>query len=193
VTDLADRSLAELSGVLAAATPSPGGGCAAAWSCALAAALVEMAAGTAMQRGAEDAEGARRILARATELRARALRLGEDDAAAYVPVLAALRLDAGPAREHAVTEALDRAAGPPLAIADAAAEAAELGAEAGRVAPESLAGDLTASVLLAEAACRAAVRLVELNLAGVPGDARLAAGAGLAVRAGRARRAVEGR
>jgi methenyltetrahydrofolate cyclohydrolase len=193
VTDLADRSLADLTDALAAATPSPGGGCAAAWSCALAAALVEMTAGTALRRGGGDPGAVARILARANELRVRAFVLGEHDAAAYAPVLAALRLDAGSEREQALAEALDRAAGPPLAIAEAAAEVAELGAEAGRIGPESLEGDVTAGVLLAEGACRAAARLVELNLVGLPDDARLAAAAGLVARARRAREGVEGR
>jgi methenyltetrahydrofolate cyclohydrolase len=191
VTRLADRSLADVAGALAAATPSPGGGCAAAWSCALAAALVEMGAGTAARRGGAQAEEAGRVRGRAGELRTRSLLLADEDAAAYAPVLAALRLDAGPGREHALGTALDAAAGPPLAIAEAAAEAAELAAQAIELAPAGLEGDLVTAALLAEAACRAAVRLVELNLSSRPGDARLAATAELAARAGRARAAVE--
>ncbi|MBA2636837.1 MAG: cyclodeaminase/cyclohydrolase family protein, partial [Solirubrobacterales bacterium] len=40
MTALVDRPLSELLDALAARTPAPGGGCAAAWGCAIAAGLV---------------------------------------------------------------------------------------------------------------------------------------------------------
>src|SRR5204862_5306052 len=72
----------ELLDRLAARTPAPGGGAAAAWACALAAGLAEMAASFA-----EDTDAA----ARARELRAEVLTLAQRDGEAYAAALAARR------------------------------------------------------------------------------------------------------
>ena len=171
---LADSSLAALLADVAAATPAPGGGSSAAVACALAAALVEMSAG---------APGGR-----AAELRARALELAQADLGSYAPVLAALRLPADdPERPERLRAALSEASETPLAVAQAGCEVAELAAELARGGRRSLEGDATAGALLAEAATRAAVRLVELNLAGEPGDERLRIAADCAARAWAAR------
>ena len=151
---------------LAARTPAPGGGTAAAWGCALGAALAAMAARFAGRE--EDAD-------RADALQARALELGHADRESYAPVLAAQRRPVDdPERDAAVAAALGAAAEVPLAIAEAAAEVAVLArrlAEGGRPA---LRGDALAGADLAAGACRAAARLVEIDLAGAPGDPRLA-------------------
>jgi formiminotetrahydrofolate cyclodeaminase len=151
---------------LAARTPAPGGGTGAAWGCALGAALAAMAARFAGRE--EDA-------ARAEALRERALALGEADQTSWGPVLEAQRRPADdPDREAAVAAALAGAAETPLAIAETAAEVAALArslADAGRPA---LRGDALAGADLAAGACRAAARLVELDLVGAPGDPRLA-------------------
>ena len=156
----------ELLDELAAATPAPGGGSAAAWAAALAAALVEMAAGFA-----EDEDSR----ARAHELRERALALAEEERGTYARVLDARRRG----DERAAAEALSGAADPPLAIARVAAEVAELGASVARAGKEALKGDALTGVELAEAACRAAARLVEINLSDTPDDPRLAEAAEL--------------
>ena len=142
-------------------TPAPGGGAAAAAACALGAALAQMAA-----RFADRDDDA----ARAAALRAAALRLGEEDLTAYAPVLEAARAG-DPER---LAEAKSEAAETPLAIAEAAAAVAELSralAESGR---PSLRGDALAGADVAAAAARAAGRLVEINLADAPDDARVA-------------------
>jgi formiminotetrahydrofolate cyclodeaminase len=165
---LAELSLAELLAEFAARTPAPGGGSAAAVACSLAAALVEMAAGFD-PAGDPDQTGAR-----AAELRAYALELAERDRHSYEPVLEALALpreDAERARVLAAARA--GASDAPLAIAGVGAELASLAAEAAAGGSPHLHGDAVAAVLLAEGACRAAVRLVELNLAGAPKDSRL--------------------
>jgi formiminotetrahydrofolate cyclodeaminase len=90
----ADRPLAQLLEDVAAATPAPGGGSAAAWTAALAAALVEMSARLTLSR-AELAERHPRmteLCERAHELRVVALELGERELTSYAPVLEALRL-----------------------------------------------------------------------------------------------------
>jgi formiminotetrahydrofolate cyclodeaminase len=157
--------LADLLEAVAARTPAPGGGAAAGVACALAAALAAMGARFA-ERDA-DAE-------RADALRERALALAEGDAAAFAPVLAALKLPReDPRRPERLRAAQGAAAEVPLAIAEAAAEVAEL---ARRVAAEGrpwLTGDALTGADLAGAAARAAARLVTIDLEGAPDDPRL--------------------
>jgi formiminotetrahydrofolate cyclodeaminase len=138
---------------LAARTPAPGGGAAAAWACALAAGLVEMAASFA-----EDADTA----ARARELRTDVLALADRDGEAYAAALAARRRQ--PRDDVEVAAAMAGAAEPPLLIAEAAAEAAELAAAIAVAGKPALQGDAMTGALLAEAATRAAARLAEMDL-----------------------------
>jgi formiminotetrahydrofolate cyclodeaminase len=142
-------SFADLLEGLAARTPAPGGGAAAAWACALAAGLVEMAASFA-----EDADAA----GRARELRAELLMLAERDGEAYGAAMAARR-EGGDA-----AAAMAAAAEPPLQIAEVAAEVAELAATMAVTGKSSLVGDALTGALLAEAAARAAARLAEMDL-----------------------------
>jgi formiminotetrahydrofolate cyclodeaminase len=165
--------LEALLGRLAARTPAPGGGAAAAWACALAAALGEMAAGYADDAGA---------LARARALRDRVLGLAQRDGEAYAAYLAARR-----ARDPAAPQALAAAAEPPLAIAEAAAEAAELAAELAVGGRPSVAGDAVTAAVLAEAAAAAAGRLAELDLAPASGGPRAERARAAAARAAAAR------
>ena len=181
MSPLADRPLAELLDSVAAPRPAPGGGCAAAWTCGLAAGLVEMAATIGRET---DPELMQTTMERAAELRAAALVLAERDAEAYGAVLAARRRRAG------AGAALAAAADPPLAVAEAAAEVAALAAEVARHGKHELRGDVIAGAVLAEAATAAAAALVEINLAARPADARLPAARGHARRAAAARAAA---
>jgi methenyltetrahydrofolate cyclohydrolase len=174
---LADQPLATLLAQIAAATPAPGGGSTAAVACALAAALVEMSAGPPHERAAT--------------LQARALELAEEDLSSYARVLDADRLPAeDPTRLERVRAALSAASDTPLAIAAVGCEVAELGAEVARGARVHVEGDAAAAALLAEAATRAAARLVELNLAAMPDDVRLRTAGEYAARAWAARTEV---
>lgn len=174
---LADQPLATLLAQIAAATPAPGGGSTAAVACALAAALVEMSAGPPHERAAK--------------LQARALELAEEDLSSYARVLDAERLPAeDPTRLERVRAALSAASDTPLAIAAVGCEVAELGAEVARGARVHVEGDAAAAALLAEAATRAAARLVELNLAAMPDDVRLRTAGEYAARAWAARAEV---
>jgi methenyltetrahydrofolate cyclohydrolase len=189
----ADRSVAEVLDRIAAREPAPGGGSAAAWTAATAGALVQMTA--AFARGGAGAQKDRTVAVadRAAELRAHELELAEQDERSYAPVLEALRLGASDAtRDARLAAALSAAAEVPLAVAAGAAELAELAAAVARDGSPHLVGDATAAALLAEAATRAAVRLVELNLAHAPEDGRLRAAGELVARAGAARAAVLG-
>lgn len=169
-------SLETFLAAVAERTPAPGGGAAAAAGCALGAALAEMAARFA---GRDD------DAARAAELCAQALRLGEADLTAYAPVLEAQRLAADdPGRPARLAAAKAAAADVPLAIAETAASAAELSRALARAGKPSLAGDALAGADLAAGACRAAARLVEINLAGARDDARVARARAAVARAG---------
>jgi formiminotetrahydrofolate cyclodeaminase len=165
----ADQSLHDVLDAVAAQRPAPGGGSSAAWAGALGAGLVEMAASFTLARpkyaGVHHRMGD--VRREAKTLRRRLLELAEADAEAYEPVLAALRLPARhPLRDRRLEEAQSTAAEVPLEAAEASAVVAELAAEAARVGNEHLTGDAVTGALLAEAGCRAAARLVEINLAG---------------------------
>jgi formiminotetrahydrofolate cyclodeaminase len=190
---LADRSLGQLLEQVAAESPSPGGGSSCALACAMAAGLAEMAAAFTLARGeyADRHERMTDLRARAGALRARALELAEQELHVYEAVLGVLREPADePGRADRLDAALSDAADSPLAVARTAAEVATLAAEAARTGNRHLRGDAVAGALLAEAACAAAARLAELNLAGRPRDPRRAEVAQLPARALEARLAA---
>lgn len=152
MTDLSKQPLEEFLSAVAASTPAPGGGSSAAVAAALAAALVEMAAGLGSADEAAERAGA---------LRARALRLAEEELSSYAPVLEARD-------DHERELALAAASQPPAHIAETAAEVAELGAEIASSASEAVRGDALTGVMVAEAAASAAFRLVEINVGSGP-------------------------
>jgi formiminotetrahydrofolate cyclodeaminase len=177
---LADRSVRELLDAVGARTPAPGGGSAAALSGALAAGLVEMSARFAVERSD--------VADEAAELREQLVELGERELHAYLPVLDALGLEAGdPERAGRLRAALSDAADSPLAIARAAQSVAALGAEMAATGNAHLTGDAITGAVLAEAACVAAARLTQINLARVPSDPRLDEAAELTRQASAAR------
>ncbi len=166
---------------------------------ALAAALVEMAARFTLAREASGDVHLRTalVLERARELLDRLLALGEIELHAYEPVLDALRLPReDPDRPGRVAAARSAAAQPPFEIVAATAEIAGLAAELAQIGNPNLEGDALTACALAEAACSAAARLVEINLAegdGAPrpegpGDPRMGEVRELARRALAARR-----
>jgi methenyltetrahydrofolate cyclohydrolase len=188
--EFADQTLRDLLDAVAAQQPAPGGGCTAAWSGALGAGLVEMAANFTLAR--PKYAGVHRRMAdlrkEAKGLRRELVALGQRDAeGGYEPVLAALRLpEKHPERERRLEDARSDAAEAPLAIAEVAATIAELAAETARTGSTQLQGDAVTGALLAEAATQAATRLVEINLVG-RADERLGRAAEAARRAGAAR------
>ena len=151
---------------VASSEPLPGAGPASAWTCALAAALVEMVCAVMERSEGEDgARGARAQRARA--IRHEALALAQADMEAYGLVLAAR--GGGAQRLH---EALAAAADPPLAIAAAAAETTALAADAHADARGGVRGEAASAALIAEGAARAAAAIVTFNLAGDRDDPR---------------------
>ena len=159
MTELSKQTLEAFLDSVAASTPAPGGGSSAAVAAALAAALVEMAAGLAS--GQPGGGPPSRAADQASTLRARALRLAQEELTSYAPVLEARD-------EHERELALAAACEPPAQIAETAAEVAELGVEVAESASEAVRGDALTGVLIAEAAASAAFRLVEINVGAGP-------------------------
>jgi methenyltetrahydrofolate cyclohydrolase len=152
--------------LLAARVPAPGGGAAAAVTCALAAGLAAMAArfSDAQLPGAAD------VSYQADQLRQRAAGLADQDAAAYGAVLDAYRLprDAGGdggERRRRIEAALRGAAEVPLEIAEIAAQVAGLAADVAARGNPNLRGDTVTAAHLAEASARSAAALVDINVA----------------------------
>ena len=143
---------------LAARTPAPGGGAAAAMTCAMAAGLVEMATSFTSAKGLE------RVHERATALRHRVARLAYADGEAYGVVLEALHLPPSPDRQRRLDEAVAGAIACPMEMLRIASEVATLAADIAETGHRNLEGDALAGALLAEAAARSAATLTQLNV-----------------------------
>jgi len=150
VTDFLD-SLAER-------TPAPGGGAAAAVTCAMAAALVEMATSFGSARGLE------RVHRRAGELRREVQLLAHADGEAYGVVIEALRMPPGNERHQSLDAAVGGAIACPIKILEIASEVATLAADVAETGNRNLEGDALTGALLAEAAARSAATLAQLNV-----------------------------
>ena len=160
---------------LAARTPAPGGGGAAAVTGAIAAGLVAMAARFSATR----LPGAGELADEADGLRRRLAQLADMDARAYTAVLEAFRLPAEDAqREARRREALRGAALVPLEIAGIGARVAAMAAQVAEAGNPNLRGDAVTGAVLAAASARSAACLVDINvgLGGLdPGLSRRAA------------------
>jgi formiminotetrahydrofolate cyclodeaminase len=146
---------------LAARTPTPGGGGAAAVTGAMAAGLVAMAARFSETRLPDAGE----LADQADELRRRLAQLAEEDAQAYAAVLETLRLprDASQ-REVQRQEALLGAALVPLEIAGIGARVALMAARLAETGNPNLRGDAVTGAVLAAASARSAASLVDINV-----------------------------
>lgn len=186
----ADLPFEELLDSIAAETPAPGGGSAAAFTTEMAACLAAMTARFA--KGHWD--GAAGALAQAEALRHRAAPLAEEDAIAYENVLTAMRMpkELEPeVRNSLIGETLSRAADAPLEIAECAADVAALAAEIAVSGNPNVRGDAAAAAALAAASTHVAANLVEVNLATTEADERIDRARGLVQSAdGAARRAL---
>jgi formiminotetrahydrofolate cyclodeaminase len=160
---------------LAARTPTPGGGGAAAVTGAMAAGLVAMAARFSATR----LPGAGELADQADELRRRLAQLADMDAQAYAAVLEALRLPREASqREVQRQEALLGAALVPLEIAGIGAQVAVMAVRVAETGNPNLRGDAVTGAVLAAASARSAACLVNINvgLGGLdPGLSRRAA------------------
>ena len=149
---------------LAARTPTPGGGGAAAVTGAMAAGLVAMAARFSARQLPEAGE----LAEEADRLRRRLAQLAEEDAQAYAAVLEALRgpgeAGSGEQRETQWREALLGAAIVPLEIAEIGAQVALMAARLAETGNPNLRGDAVTGAVLAAASARSAASLVDINV-----------------------------
>jgi pyridoxine/pyridoxamine 5'-phosphate oxidase len=173
-TSLSDNSLAALVEQVASSDPAPGAGPSLAWSCALATALVEMAASVILRHAPADTPAIERCRDRAASLRASALALADEDVAAYTNVMAVLERREEPGHGTRLRDALSQAADPPLHIVEIAAEVARLAADVASHARGGVRGEAVTALVLGEAVVRAGISILELNLSGASGDSRLA-------------------
>lgn len=141
----------------------------------IAAGVIETAA-----RSSGDWEDAGGAVAQAVALRRRGSRLAAENARAYAAARAALgaRPARGDDRERQIADiqlgdALALAADIPLAITEAAVDAAELGALAAEKGAGDVRADAAGASALAAGAAIAAAHLVQVNLATRAGDARV--------------------
>jgi formiminotetrahydrofolate cyclodeaminase len=152
------RKVGDLLDDLAARTPAPGGGAAAALTCAMGAALVEMATSFASAHGLE------RVHERARAIRAEVESLAHADADAYGRVLESLRMPPGNERTAKLDAAVAGAIEVPIRVMELASEVAVLAADVAQTGNRNLEGDALAGSLLAEAAARSAATLAQLNV-----------------------------
>jgi formiminotetrahydrofolate cyclodeaminase len=169
----AELSLAEIMDLVASSEPTPGAGPSLAWTCALAAALVEMVSTVSLRKQPQDPGAIEDRRGRAAALRRVALSLADTDAAAYGDVLAVQREREQPDYAHRLRHALHRAADPLVAIVEAAGEVTGLAADAVADARGGVRGEAITATVLGAAVVHAGVPLVELNLAGAGEDPRL--------------------
>ncbi len=172
-----EQSVGAFLDALAAGTPAPGGGSAAALVVAQSAALCVMTA--RLSARTLTAERADRFVSDGGDIYRAAASLVDLDGQAYGRVLDAARAarssgpeTAGPA--EALAQALSDAADVPMRIVELAVEVARLAAVLASEGNQALRGDAIAAGLLARAGGRAAAELVRINLASRPADPRLA-------------------
>ena len=172
---LAELTVRDLTQRLASSAPVPGGGSASALAGALAAALVEMVCELTVGRPEyEDVEPvARQIGAAAAELRGSLLAAAEEDAAAYLALVAARHLprdseDERAARRSAIGESAVAATEVPLRVTRLAAEVLDLAAGIAPIGNRNAASDAGVAALLAAAAARGAALNVTINLPSLP-------------------------
>lgn len=142
------------------------------------ASAAELLAGIA--RASEDVwPEARAVAAQAESLRDRVTPLAKLSADAYERALASTGDD------HELGRAYAQAAGPPLRIAEAATDVAELAAYVAQHSDPALHADAVAAGLVAAGCARAAAELVNVNLTVSAGDDRVRKAAFLAEEAAR--------
>lgn len=157
---------------LAAGTATPGGGSAAAFAAAMAAALVGMVARLTVgkKRYASVEARMRTLVEQADRLRHSLAESVRSDAEAFEAVMAAGRLPRGTeveaaAREAAIEAATQHAAQVPLSVARDSVAAAEMALEAAEHGNSNAFSDAASAVYLASAGLRAAAANVRVNAA----------------------------
>ncbi len=169
-TTVETETVGDFLSALAAGTPEPGGGAAAALMGATGAALLAMVCTLSLGRNhsAEEDARATRIGIEADELRTRALILAAADAEAYREVIAAQQLPRNTPDERAkrsarIQEALKGATDTPLRTAAVAARVIELASTVLDLVNPNALGDLAVGVLAARASLDASTLNARIN------------------------------
>jgi formiminotetrahydrofolate cyclodeaminase len=187
--ELLDLRLREFLDALAGEGRTPGGGSVAALVTAMAAGLLAKVA-----RGSVDTwPEAAGIAAQAESLRARAAPLAQADAEQYEAALLARGQSGegqGARQDFALGQAYAKAAEPPLQIAQAASDVAQLALTVAQNCDAALWADAVTAALLAAAAAKAAAELVAVNLTASADDRRVLEAAKVAEEAARAAEAA---
>ncbi len=173
---LVKTELEQFSERLAAGTPTPGGGSAAALSGVLAASLIHMVCELTIGREKyrEHEEAVRTMRDRAEALRRDLLILVDRDAEAYDDVMKAIRMPKGSeaektTRKEALTQANLFATETPMATAEACSALMRLAVELVDRGNRNAISDVGSAALLAYAGLRGGVLNVRINLAGLAG------------------------
>ncbi|MDP4507983.1 cyclodeaminase/cyclohydrolase family protein [Nonomuraea turcica] len=163
-----DLKIVDFLAELADRRPAPGGGAAAALHAAQAAALLGMVARYSTgEKYADHAEAVVAVIAETDMLRARALKLAEEDAAAFTAVTDAYRLPKGEQRSAAIAAALAGAAEPPARVIEEATRVIELCELLLPIGNRNVVTDVAAAAEAARAALTTARVNVEVNLGGI--------------------------
>ncbi len=152
---------------LAAATPAPGGGCAAAYAGAMGAGLVSMVAGLTIgkKKYAEVEPQMKTILAESESLRAQLTAAVAEDAAAFEAVMQAFKLPRElPNRAEQIDQATLQAARVPLQAAEKAVRVLELAAQVISLGNLNAISDGASGAAMARAALTAAGTNVRINV-----------------------------
>jgi glutamate formiminotransferase/formiminotetrahydrofolate cyclodeaminase len=164
---------------LAAGTPTPGGGSAAAYAGAMAAGLVAMVGRLTIgkKKYADVEPNMRQIVDRAETLRQELDASVQHDADAFEAVMAAMRLpreteSERQARDSAIRQATLHATEVPLGVAERACEALELAADVAQLGNTNAASDAGSAGALARASLRGASLNVLINTASLEDTAR---------------------
>ncbi|MET8863054.1 cyclodeaminase/cyclohydrolase family protein [Nonomuraea sp. NPDC004580] len=163
-----DTTIDDFLSRLAGRAPAPGGGATAALHAAQGAALLGMVARyTTGEKYAAHAETVDAVIAETDTLRARALRLAEEDAAAFTAVTDAYRLPKGEERTATIARALAGAAEPPARVIEAAARVVELCELLLPICNRNVLSDVAAAADAARAALSTGRVNVEINIGGI--------------------------
>ena len=156
---------------LAAPTPAPGGGSAAAYSGAMGAALVAMVAGVTLgkKKYADVEAEMQAIRVVAENLRMELTQAVDDDAASFEVLMAKFKLpkdteEQKSAREAAITQATLNAAHIPLHVAEGAVKVMELALKCARHGLLSAISDAASGFAMARASLTAAAYNVRINV-----------------------------
>lgn len=163
---------------LAGETPTPGGGCASAFSGAMGAALVSMVCRLTIgkKKYTDVQDQVQAVLEKSEALRARLTSLADEDVSAFEKVMAAYRMPKETAaeqeaRQNAVQAALKSATLVPMETAQACAEVLGLSAVVAEIGNTNAVSDAGAAAVMAAAGLRGASLNVLINLGSLEDDA----------------------